>query len=153
MSSTSGETDAPKNRGGRPRAKVTPEMVSAARHWLGRLVYPARVAARVARKFDVSRAVAYRAIRQAQEELRRELAGEGADPATAAYAGLVAVAANPKASERERVAAWNGVVRLLGVRAVSALADDAAALRLLHEIAERKANRPATPKTPNEGTQ
>jgi hypothetical protein len=107
----------------------------------------------LARKFDVSRSVAYRAIKAAQDELRRELAGDGADPATAAYAGLVAVAANPKANERERVAAWLGVVRLLGVKAVGQLANDDAARKLLAEIAARQAKRSVTPKTPNEAQQ
>lgn len=141
----------PKNKGGRPRRKPTPEMVARARHLIGRMVYAARVVQQLQRRYQCSRALGYRAVALAQKELRDELAGTtGTDPAALCYAGLLSIASNSQATEGERCRAWGSIVKLLGVRAVADLSDDDATRKLLAEIAARQAARSVKAKTPNE---
>lgn len=127
-------------KGGRPRFEATAEQLSAARRLLGRLVYRSEIVAKLQEKFpDLGRDSAYKVLDVATEEAKRELAASGGvDPAVLAYSGLLNVATGENTSDKNIIAAWGKIIRLLGLKAIKDLGDAGEIEEFLRQIGIRQ---------------
>lgn len=136
---------------GRPKRKFTPEQIDTAKHLLGRRIYPSKVATELRTEFpDLNVPQSYRLIEAAQREVVEAFAGDGSDPLAATYLFLVSVMSGEDETTRDRVAAANAAIKLLGMnKLIKSLQDAGDVDEFLAGVMARRAARAGEKSAPD----
>ena len=141
------ESDPTKHPGGRPEIEFTPEQIDDAKRAIGRRLYLSIVVAELAKRHKIGRDSARRLIDAARQDVidSFQASGTASDPLTAWHLALVAIVADPKASNRDKIAAIALGIKLLGLDRLAAKLGDLSPEDFIAGVMSRRAARLAEP--------